>query len=151
MALTRYFGTRPWRSWWWRRISGRWQAALFMIGLNAFGSLRSRALTGYLAEGCAAPTRSCSALEQLADVQAFSQHVVDSLTSGLATTDMPAGADLNRAAEPSRASTPGEAIGAATLGLQLPVALDGLFGPPERRPQQPRVDLWLYPARRPAD
>jgi two-component system sensor histidine kinase PilS (NtrC family) len=119
------------------------RVALFMIGLNAFGFFAVAALTGYLAEGLRrADAQLQRASSELADVQAFSRHVVDSLTSGLATTDM-AGTVVtcNRAAEAITGIPPGDAVGkSATSVLQLPVALDGLFGPPERRPKQTRVE-----------
>ena len=59
--------------------------ALFSIGLNAFGFLALAALSGYLAESLRrADIRLQQASTQLADLQAFSQHVIDSLGSGLA-------------------------------------------------------------------
>ena len=119
------------------------RVALFMIGLNSFGFFAVAALTGYLAESLRrADAQLQRASSELADVQAFSRHVVDSLTSGLATTDMSGRVvTCNRAAEAITRIPPGEAIGqAATSVLQLPVALDGLFGPPERRPKQTRVE-----------
>ena len=119
------------------------RVALFMVGLNSFGFFAVAALTGYLAEGLRrADAQLQRASSELADVQAFSRHVVDSLTSGLATTDM-AGkvVTCNRAAEAITSVPPSEAIGrSATSVLQLPVALDGLFGPLERRPKQTRVE-----------
>jgi two-component system sensor histidine kinase PilS (NtrC family) len=119
------------------------RVALFMIGLNSFGFFAVATLTGYLAEGLRrADAQLQRASSELADAQAFSRHVVDSLTSGLATTDMSGRvATCNRAAEAITGIPPGEAVGqAATSVLQLPVALDGLFGPPERRPRQTRVE-----------
>src|SRR5207244_421580 len=65
------------------------RVAMFTVGLNVFGFLAVAALSGYLAEGL---RRTGAQLEeassQLADLQAFNQHVIDSLTSGLATSDM---------------------------------------------------------------
>ncbi len=119
------------------------RVALFMIGLNSFGFFAVAALTGYLAEGLRrADAQLQRASSELADVQAFSRHVVDSLTSGLATTDMSGRVvTCNRAAEGITGIPPAEAVGqAATSVLQLPVALDGLFGPPDRRPKQTRVE-----------
>jgi two-component system sensor histidine kinase PilS (NtrC family) len=64
------------------------RVAAFSIGLNTFGFLSVALLSGYLAEGL---RRADAQLEQtsseLADLQAFNQHVLDSLTSGLLTTD----------------------------------------------------------------
>jgi two-component system, NtrC family, sensor histidine kinase PilS len=65
------------------------RVAIYTVGLNVFGFLAVAALTGYLAEGLRrADAQLQQASSELADVQAFSRHVVDSLTSGLATTDM---------------------------------------------------------------
>src|SRR5919106_1267972 len=62
--------------------------ALYTFGLNVFGFLAVAGLTGYLAEGLRrADAQLEHASNQLADLQAFNQHVIDSLTSGLATTD----------------------------------------------------------------
>ena len=64
------------------------RVAVFTVGLNVFGFLAVAGLSGYLAEGL---RRTGVQLEeastQLADLQAFSQHIIDSLTSGLATCD----------------------------------------------------------------
>ena len=77
------------------------RVALFTVGLNSFGFFAVAALTGYLAEGLRrADAQLQRASSELADVQAFSRHVVDSLTSGLATTDMSGKVmTFNRAAE----------------------------------------------------
>ena len=75
--------------------------ALYTVGLNVFGLLAVAGLSGYLAEGLRrADERLEEASHQIADLQAFSRHIIDSLTSGLATTDT-AGTILtfNRAAE----------------------------------------------------
>ena len=65
------------------------RVALFIVGLNIFGFIAVAALSGYLAERL---RRTGAALEQtsnqIADLQAFSEHVISSLTSGLATTDI---------------------------------------------------------------
>src|SRR5262249_59355002 len=56
--------------------------ALFTVGLNVFGFLAVASLSGYLAEGLrVAGERLEHTSNQLADLQAFSQHVIDSLTS----------------------------------------------------------------------
>ena len=53
------------------------------------GSGRSPALTGYLAEGLRqADLQLQRASDQIEDLQALSRHIIDSLTSGLATTDI---------------------------------------------------------------
>jgi two-component system sensor histidine kinase PilS (NtrC family) len=97
--------------------------AVFTVGLNVFGFLAVAALSGYLAEGL---RRTGVQLEeastQLADLQAFNQHVIDSLTSGLATSDMQGRLlTFNRAAETITGLTAAEAVGAdAVEALQLP-------------------------------
>ena len=119
------------------------RVALFTVGLNSFGFFAVAALTGYLAEGLRhADAQLQRASSELADVQAFSRHIVDSLTSGLATTDM-AGqlVTFNRAAEGITGMAAAEAVTRpAAAVLQLPAALDGLFGPPAGRPRQTRVE-----------
>ena len=119
------------------------RVALYTVGLNVFGFVAVAALTGYLAEGLRrADAQLQRASSELADVQAFSRHVVDSLTSGLATTDM-AGrvATFNRAAEAITGLAMAQVIGRpASAVLQLPVVLNGLFGPPTGRPKQTRVE-----------
>jgi two-component system, NtrC family, sensor histidine kinase PilS len=117
--------------------------ALYTVGLNVFGFFAVAALTGYLAEGLRrADAQLQRASSALADIQAFSRHVVDSLTSGLATTDM-AGTVItyNRAAEMITGIAASAAIHRqAGDVLQLPASLNGLFGAPSERPRQTRVE-----------
>ncbi len=121
-----------------------YREALYRSGLNVFGFFAVAALTGYLAEGLRrADAQLQRASSELADMQAFSRHVVDSLTSGLATTDM-SGAVMtfNRAGEAITGIPALEAIGSRAADvLQLPASLNGLFGPAEGRPRQTRVEL----------
>ena len=89
------------------------RVAMFTVGLNVFGFLAVAALSGYLAEGL---RRTGAQLEeastQLADLQAFNQHVIDSLTSGLATTDMQGRLlTFNRAAESITGLRAADAVG----------------------------------------
>jgi two-component system, NtrC family, sensor histidine kinase PilS len=118
--------------------------ALYRCGLNVFGFFTVASLTGYLAENLRrADAQLQRASSELADVQAFSQHVVDSLTSGLATTDLSGTVmTFNRAGEAITGLTAAEAIGvqAASI-LQLPASLNGLFGPVDGRPPQTRVEF----------
>ena len=62
--------------------------ALYTMGLGVFGFIGVAGLSGYLAERV---RRADVSLEQasteIAGLQAFNQHVIESLTSGLATTD----------------------------------------------------------------
>lgn len=116
----------------------------YRASLNVFGFFAVAALTGYLAEGLRrADAELQRASTELADVQAFSRHVVDSLTSGLATTNM-AGVlmTVNRAAESIIGLDASRMLGQpAAKVLQLPPSLDGLFGPAAGRPRQTRVEL----------
>ena len=77
------------------------KVALFTVGLNVFGFFAVAGLSGYLAEGLRrADAQLERASNQIADLQAFSRHIIDSLRSGLATIDT--GGRLltfNRAAE----------------------------------------------------
>ena len=119
------------------------RVAIYTVGLNVFGFLAVAALTGYLAEGLRrADAQLQQASSELADVQAFSRHVVDSLTSGLATTDMTGiVVTYNRAAEAITGLAGSRAIGEpASAVLQLPASLAGLFGPAPGRPKQTRVE-----------
>ena len=97
--------------------------AIFTVGLNVFGFAAVAGLSGYLAEGL---RRTGAQLEeastQLADLQAFNQHVIDSLTSGLATSDMGGRVlTFNRAAESITGVAAPDAVGHQIAEvLQLP-------------------------------
>jgi two-component system sensor histidine kinase PilS (NtrC family) len=119
------------------------RVALFTVGLNAFGFLAVATLSGYLAEGL---RRTGAQLEeastQLADLQAFSQHVIDSLMSGLATTTM-SGTVLtfNRAAETITGLRADDAVGRHVMEvLQLPAGCAPLFDHSGNRPALPRLE-----------
>jgi two-component system sensor histidine kinase PilS (NtrC family) len=96
---------------------------LFTVGVNVSGFLAVAGLSGYLAEGL---RRTGVQLEeastQLADLQAFNQHVIDSLTGGLATSDMRGRVlTFNRAAESITGIAAADAVGHEVTGvLQLP-------------------------------
>jgi len=119
------------------------RVALFIVGLNIFGFLAVAALSGWLAERL---RRTGAALEQtsnqLADLQAFSEHVISSLTGGLTTTDIEGRIlTFNKAAEAITGATAAEALQrrAAEI-LQLPSEFAELFGSREGRPRLPRVE-----------
>ena len=120
------------------------QLAWFTVGLNVFGFVAVAGLSGHLAEGLRrADERLAHASNQIADLQAFSQHVIDSLTSGLATSDIDGRLlTFNRAAEAITAVPAAEAVGQpAAAVLQLPRDFGDLFGAREDRPPLPRVDF----------
>ena len=106
------------------------RVALFAVGMNVVGFLAVAALTGYLAENLRrADARLKEASYQIADLQAFSRHIIDSLTSGVASTDL-AGRILtfNRAAESITGVPAASAIGShAGDVLQLPADSARLF------------------------
>jgi two-component system sensor histidine kinase PilS (NtrC family) len=63
--------------------------AQYVVALNVFGFFAVALLSGSLAEGVrASGVRLAEASSQIADLQALNQHVIDSLPSGLATTDV---------------------------------------------------------------
>ena len=62
--------------------------AFYMAGLDIFGFLAVAVFSGYLAERLRSADASLArASSEIADLQALNQHVIESLTSGLATTD----------------------------------------------------------------
>jgi len=119
--------------------------AVFTVGLNVFGFLAVAGLSGYLAESARrADERLAATSNQLADLQAFSQHIIDSLMSGLATTDMDGGVlTFNRAAEAITGIPAADATARSIVDvLQMPDALaNEMFGPREGRPRLPRVEI----------
>jgi two-component system sensor histidine kinase PilS (NtrC family) len=118
--------------------------ALLTVGLNLFGFGAVVALTGYLAEGLRqADIQLQRASDQIEDLQAFSQHIIDSLTSGLATTDIEGRIlTFNRAASTITGVPASEAIGAPALKvLALPSEFQMLFGARLERRSLPRMDF----------
>jgi two-component system sensor histidine kinase PilS (NtrC family) len=120
------------------------RVALFTVGLNIFGFFAVALLSGYLAESVRrAGEQLAEASNQLADLQAFSQHVIDSLMSGLATTDIDGRVlTFNRAAETITRIPAADAVGRSIADvLQMPRELSGLFGAHDAQPKLPRVEL----------
>jgi two-component system sensor histidine kinase PilS (NtrC family) len=118
--------------------------ALFTVGLNLFGFGAIAALTGYLAEGLRqADMQLQQASNQIEDLQAFSRHIIDSLTSGLATTDIEGRIlTFNRAATAITGIAAADAIGASAVDvLALPSEFQALFGAHPERPRLPRIDV----------
>ncbi len=106
------------------------RVALYAVGMNVVGFLAVAGLSGYLAENLRrADARLKEASYQIADLQAFSRHIIDSLTSGVASTDL-AGRIItfNRAAETITGLSATSAVGAyAGDVLQLPADAARLF------------------------
>ena len=118
--------------------------ALFTVGLNVFGFGAIAALTGYLAEGLRrADIQLQRASNQIEDLQAFSRHIIDSLTSGLATTDIEGRIlTFNRAAASITGIPAEEAVGRPAIEvLALPPEFTTLFGAQPQRPKLPRMDI----------
>jgi two-component system sensor histidine kinase PilS (NtrC family) len=120
------------------------RVAIFTVGFNVFGFFGVGALSGYLAEGLRrADARLEQASSELADLQAFSQHVIDSLTSGLMTTNMEGRVmTFNRAAESITGISARDVIGRGVEDvLQRPSELKGLFDRPHGRPRLARIEI----------
>ena len=132
------------------------RVALFIVGLNIFGFMAVAVLSGYLAERL---RRTGAALEQAAnqleDLQAFSEHVINSLAGGLATTDIEGRIlSFNQAAAAITGIAAADAVSRpASEVLQLPAEFREMFGTrgdaagrENARPKLPRVEyLFSYP------
>jgi len=139
------------------------RVALFIVGLNIFGFMAVAVLSGYLAERL---RRTGAALEQTAnqleDLQAFSDHVINSLAAGLATTDIDGRIlSFNQAAVTITRVGAADAVGRpAAEVLQLPPEFRGMFGARASaagtddglRPKLPRVEyMFNYADGRPIE
>jgi len=132
------------------------RVGFFIAGLNIFGFMAVAALSGYLAERL---RRAGAALEQAADqianLQAFGEHVISSLAGGLATTDIDGRIlSFNKAAAAITGVPAAAAIErSAAEVLQLPREFAEVFGAreprrsgaeagaqAEARPKLPRVE-----------
>ena len=118
--------------------------SLYTVGLNVFGFFAVAALSGYLAENVRrADAQLQQASNQIEDLQAFSRHVIDSLTSGLATTDIDGRiATYNRAAAAITGVPLREAVGRSVVDvLSLPKEYQDAFGASEGRLPLPRMEV----------
>ena len=119
------------------------RVAVFSVGLNVFGFMAVAVLSGYLAEGL---RRTGEQLEetssQLADLQAFSEYVINSMTSGLATCDMRGRVlTFNGAASGITGIEAADAIGGSAMNvLQLPAVFLQLFEDAGSKPSLPRLE-----------
>jgi two-component system sensor histidine kinase PilS (NtrC family) len=119
------------------------RVALYTVGLNVFGFISVAALSGYLSEGLRRAGQELElASNQIADLQAFSEYAINSIGSGLTTTDLSGTVlTLNKAGEGILGIMGTAAIGRrAPEMLQLPEPCRGIFGPLEERPPLPRVE-----------
>jgi two-component system, NtrC family, sensor histidine kinase PilS len=119
------------------------RVGFFIAGLNIFGVMAVAALSGYLAERL---RRTGAALEQASDqiagLQAFSEHVISSLTAGLVTTDIDGQIlSFNNAAAGITGISALQAIDRrAAEVLALPPEFIEMFGTREARTKLPRVE-----------
>lgn len=108
--------------------------ALFTTGLHLFGFLAVALLSGYLADGLRrADAQLLQTSSRLADLQAFSQHIIDSLAAGLLTTTADGTVtSFNRAAETITGVDAREAVGRPIAAvLQLPATVAAFFAAPD--------------------
>ena len=95
--------------------------ALYTMGLGVFGFIGVAGLSGHLAERVRRADVSLEeASTQIAGLQAFNQHVIESLTSGLATTDQQGRIlTFNPSAERTTGRTAGAVLGQEIFDLFL--------------------------------
>ena len=136
--LTRYALTLPGPS-----------VARYTVALNVFGFFAVAFLSGSLADSLkSAGARLQQASTQIADLQALNQHVIDSLPSGLATTDQ---SDriltFNRAAQ-AITGVPFESAVGRPIGevMRLPVPVNDAIHHGLREPGTRRHEFWFQPA-----
>jgi two-component system sensor histidine kinase PilS (NtrC family) len=97
--------------------------AFYSVGLHVIGFLAVGRLTGFLAESLhSADMRLERASNSLADLQVYNQHVIDSMTGGLAATDVHGRVLMvNRAAEAITGEMATHVLGRSVAEvLQLP-------------------------------
>ena len=118
--------------------------AQYSVGLNAFGFFVVAVLSGSLAERARIGERQLEqATEEIADLQAFNQYVLDNLVSGLATSD----ADnrlitFNRSAMLISGRNGALPIGESAVEvLQLPAAFVANLGQDLSRVRSMRIDF----------
>jgi len=135
--LTRYALALPGRS-----------VARYTVALNVFGFFAVAFLSGSLADSLrSAGARLQQASTQIADLQALNQHVINSLPSGLATTDQAHRVlTFNRAAEAITGVPFQEAVG-RPIGevLQLPAAAMEAIQHGLRETGMRRQEFWFRP------
>ena len=130
----------------WRASLPALRLSVYTVCLNVFGFFAVATLSGYLAEGLRrADAQLQQASHQIEDLQAFSRHVIDSLTSGLTTTDVEGRiATFNRAAVTITGIAARDAVGRSVIDvLSLPEQFRQAFGASEGRLPLPRIE-WLF-------
>ena len=119
------------------------RVALYTVGLNVFGFIAVAGLSGYLSEKLRRVGKELEqASKEIAGLQAFSEYALNSLASGLTTTD-PDGRvlGLNKAGEAILGTSAKAAIGRSAIQvLQLPPEVAGMFEVREGRPPLPRLE-----------
>jgi two-component system sensor histidine kinase PilS (NtrC family) len=119
------------------------RVALYTVGLNVFGFIAVAGLSGYLSEGLRRVGKELEqASKEIAGLQAFSEYALNSLASGLTTTD-PDGRviGLNKTGEAILGTSAKVALGrSAVQVLQLPREVAGMFEVREGRPPLPRLE-----------
>ncbi len=124
------------------------RVALYQVGMNVLAFLAVGALSGSLAERLQrAGARLEHASTEIASLQAFNQDVIDSLTSGLVTTDVTGRIlSFNRAAETITGHEAAAVVGReAAEVLRLPDDLRRLIARDLDGARSRRAD-YLYPA-----
>ena len=130
----------------WRASLPALRLSVYTVCLNVFGFFAVATLSGYLAEGLRrADAQLQQASHQIEDLQAFSRHVIDSLTSGLTTTDVEGRiVTFNRAAVTITGIAARDAVGRSVIDvLSLPEQFRQAFGASEGRLPLPRIE-WLF-------
>jgi two-component system, NtrC family, sensor histidine kinase PilS len=130
----------------WRASLPAVRLTVYTVCLNVFGFFAVATLSGYLSEGLRrADAQLQQASNQIEDLQAFSRHVIDSLTSGLTTTDVDGRiATFNRAAVAITGIAARDAIGRSVVDvLSLPEQFRQAFRAHEGQLPLPRME-WLF-------
>lgn len=120
------------------------RAAFYAVALHAVAFLAVARLTGYLAENLQTTDLKLQrASDRLADLQAYNQHVIDSMTGGLAATDAHGRILMfNRAAEAISGETAVSVLGRSVAEvLQLPADLRRTLGDVERTGRGRRTEF----------
>jgi two-component system, NtrC family, sensor histidine kinase PilS len=140
--------TDPWLTRYAQALPGP-SFARYTVALNVFGFFAVALLSGSLADSLkSAGARLQQASTQIADLQALNQHVIDSLPSGLATTDQ---SDriltFNRAAQ-AITGVPFQSAVGRPIGevMRLPAPVNDAIHDGLRQPGTRRHEFWFRPA-----